>query len=161
MAATRYSVFRVDILSLAHERHEEAHNMIKFCLDLRECRKLKFTKSHFVHLIKKIVLTTDGRHFSLPDYSWAKDNTPCGHCDNCVRDPASVVQNDVTSEAMRVLAVARVLASRNTKFTAVQLAQTARGSGELAKPLNLAQEDKVTLSLLVRPNMVFLFCIFR
>ncbi|KAH9059765.1 P-loop containing nucleoside triphosphate hydrolase protein [Lactarius vividus] len=112
-------------------QQQDAHSMIKFCLDLTECRKMKFTK-----------------HFSSTDFSWAEDSTPCGHCDNCTRDPATVVQKDVTSEAKRVLTVARALASRNTNFTAARLAQTARGNDKLAKSLNLTREDQVTLSLL-------------
>ncbi|KAH8978842.1 P-loop containing nucleoside triphosphate hydrolase protein [Lactarius akahatsu] len=112
-------------------QQQDAHSMIKFCLDLTECRKMKFTK-----------------HFSSTDFSWAEDNTPCGHCDNCTRDPATVVQKDVTSEAKRVLTVARALASRNTNFTAVQLARTARGNDKLARSLNLTRGDQVTLSLL-------------
>ncbi|KAI9444014.1 ATP-dependent DNA helicase, partial [Lactarius indigo] len=112
-------------------QQQDAHNMIKFCLDLTGCRKMKFTE-----------------HFSSTDFSWAEDNTPCGHCDNCTRDPATVVQKDVTSEAKHVLAVAHALASRNTNFTAVQLARTARGNDKLFKSLDLAHGDQVTLSLL-------------
>ena len=104
-----------------------------------------------------VIRTNDDRHFSSTDFSWAEDNTPCGHCDNCLRDPATVVQRDVTSEAKHVLSIARALASRNTKVTAVQLARTARGNGDLAKQLNLARNDKVTLSTLVRRP----FCVFR
>ncbi|KAH9019603.1 P-loop containing nucleoside triphosphate hydrolase protein [Lactarius deliciosus] len=111
-------------------QQQDAHSMIKFCLDLTECRKMKFTK-----------------HFSSTDFYWAEDNTPCGHCDNCTRDPATVVQKDVTSEAKRVLTVAHALASRNTNFTAVQLARTARGNDKLARSLNLTRGDQVTLSL--------------
>ena len=74
------------------------------------------------------VVTLTDRHLSLlSDFSSEEDITPCGHCDNCIRDPALVVEKDVTSEAKRVLAVARALASRNTNFTALQLAETARG----------------------------------
>ncbi|KAI9462915.1 ATP-dependent DNA helicase [Lactarius psammicola] len=112
-------------------QQQEAYSMIKFCLDLKGCRKLMFRE-----------------HFSSTDFSWAEDNTPCGHCDNCIRDPASVIQRDVTPEAKRVLAVARALASRNTNFTAVQLARTARGNDKLARSLNLSRGDQVTLSLI-------------
>ncbi|KAN0134227.1 ATP-dependent DNA helicase [Lactarius tabidus] len=112
-------------------QQKEAHTMIEFCLDLKECRKLKFTK-----------------HFSSTDFSWTEDNTPCGHCDNCLRDPASVVEKDVTSEAKRVLAVAHALDARDTNFTVALLARTARGNSKLAKSLNLSRGDKVTLSLL-------------
>ncbi|KAF8270129.1 P-loop containing nucleoside triphosphate hydrolase protein [Lactarius quietus] len=115
--------------------------MIKFSLNLKECRKLQFTK----HVSSSV------QHFSSSDSPWAEDKTPCGHCDNCLRDPASVVEKDVTAEAKSVLAVARALASKNTKATAVQLARTARGNGELAKLLNITRGNKVTLSTHVCP----------
>jgi superfamily II DNA helicase RecQ len=101
---------------------------------------------------------SDDRHFSSTDFSWTEDNTPCGHCDNCLRDPASVVEKDVTSEAKRVLAVAHALDARDTNFTVAMLARTARGNSKLAKSLNLSRRDKVTLSLLVRrSSRVFFF----
>jgi hypothetical protein len=63
----------------------------------------------------------------------------------------SVIQSDVTLDAKRVLGVARALCSRKVKVTAAQLAQAVRGTGEKAKALQLAPEDQVTLSFLVRP----------
>jgi ATP-dependent DNA helicase Q1 len=89
------------------------------------------------------------RHFNVSE--WAEDSAPCGHCDNCTRDPTSIIQSDVTLDAKRVLAVARTLYSRKIKVTAAQLAQAARGTGEKAKALHLSPADQVTLSLLVRP----------
>jgi hypothetical protein len=89
------------------------------------------------------------RHFSGSEQP--EDNWPCGHCDNCTRDPTSVVQSDLTPDAKRVLGVARALSTQRVKVTAVQLAQAARGTGEKSKSLQLAPEDQVTLSLLVRP----------
>ncbi|KAI0302808.1 P-loop containing nucleoside triphosphate hydrolase protein, partial [Multifurca ochricompacta] len=104
----------------------QVHGMAKFCLDLQGCRKLEY--------------------FSSFDSTWAEDNSRCGHCDNCTRDPASVVQSDVTLDAKRVLAVARILHSRKIKVTAAQLALTTRGAGPQSKLLQLAPGDKVTLS---------------
>jgi ATP-dependent DNA helicase Q1 len=75
----------------------------------------------------------------------------CGHCDNCTRDPESVVERDVTIEAKCVLTVARTLHSTGENVTAAQLAQAARGSGTPNKTFQLTPGDKVTLSPLVRP----------
>lgn len=78
----------------------------------------------------------------------------CGHCDNCTRNPESVIERDVTIEAKRVLAVARALFSKKVDVTAAQLAQAARGSGSgvSKQSLQLAPGDKVTLSPLVGPS---------
>jgi superfamily II DNA helicase RecQ len=87
-------------------------------------------------------------YFSSSD--WAEDRMPCGHCDNCIRDPESVIERDVTPEAKRVLAVTRALRSAGHNVTTAQLAQAARGSGTLNRSLQLPGGDKVTLSPLVR-----------
>jgi len=80
----------------------------------------------------------------------------CGHCDNCTRDPASVIERDVTIEAKRVLAVTRALFSVKFDVTPAQLAQAVRGSGSgsaaTKKAYQLAPGDDVTLSPLVRPS---------
>lgn len=114
--------------------------------------KVRQARSKLYCPLKKSRDTDNGdRHFSSADFSWAEDNTPCGHCDNCLRDPSSIVEKDATSEGKRILSVARALTSQNINVTALQLARAARGIGELAKDVKFAQEDKVKLSLVVRP----------
>jgi len=103
------------------------NGMIKFCLDFKGCRKLVFAN-----------------YFSSSE--WAEDDARCGHCDNCTRDPKSVIESDVTPEAKRILAVARSLFSKDIKVTAAQLAQAARGNGSHAKLLQLNTGDTVKLS---------------
>ena len=97
--------------------------------------------------------STDYQNSYFSSSDWAEDRMQCGHCDNCTRDPASVIERDVTLEARHVLAVARALRSAGLKVTAAQLAQAARGSGTLNKSLQLPSDDKVTLSPLVRPAL--------
>jgi hypothetical protein len=91
-----------------------------------------------------ITLTLQNSYFSSSD--WADDNTRCGHCDNCTRDPTSVVETDVTLDAKRIIAVARVLHSKKIKMTAAQLAEAARGSGRHSKLLQLSPSDRTKLS---------------
>jgi hypothetical protein len=95
-----------------------------------------------------VELTNQNSYFSSSE--WAEDSTRCGHCDNCTRDPTTVIESDVTLEAKRVLAIARLLNSRKVKVTAAQLAQAARGSGPHVKLLQLNPGDRVTLSSHVR-----------
>jgi len=139
--------------SLAHDvwlMHSVVSGMIRFCLDFKGCRKLIFAK----HVSFRAVwfrfrhANTQNSYFSSSD--WAEDNTRCGHCDNCTRDPTSVIESDVTLEAKRVLAVARVLHSKKINVSAAQLAQAARGSGQHAKQLQLSPGDRLKLSSHVR-----------
>jgi len=91
-----------------------------------------------------IRLTHRNSYFSSSD--WAEDNTQCGHCDNCTRDPTSVIDNDVTLDAKRMLTIARDLYSRKINVTAAQLAEAARGVGRHAKLLQLSPSDRTKLS---------------
>jgi hypothetical protein len=91
-----------------------------------------------------ITLTLQNSYFSSSD--WAEDNTRCGHCDNCTRDPTSVLESDVKLDARRMLTVARDLHSKKIKVTAAQLAEAARGSGQHAKLLQLSPSDRTKLS---------------
>jgi hypothetical protein len=91
-----------------------------------------------------ITLTLQNSYFSSSE--WADDDARCGHCDNCTRDPTSVVESDVTLDAKRMLAVARALHSEKIKMTTAQLAEAARGSGPLAKRLQLSPSDRTKLS---------------
>jgi hypothetical protein len=91
-----------------------------------------------------ITLTLQNSYFSSSD--WAEDNTRCGHCDNCTRDPTSVIENDVTLDAKRMLTVAHALNSKKIKVTAAQLAEAARGAGGHAKLLQLSPSDQTKLS---------------
>lgn len=91
-----------------------------------------------------ITLTLQNSYFSSSD--WADDNTRCGHCDNCTRDPTSVVETDVTLDAKRIISVARVLHSKKIKMTAAQLAEAVRGSGRHSKLLQLSPGDRTKLS---------------
>ncbi|KAH9029421.1 P-loop containing nucleoside triphosphate hydrolase protein [Lactarius pseudohatsudake] len=114
-------------------QQQDAHSMIKFCLDLTECRKMKFTKHVSLLSTEKqtIVTLTTTTGISL------RQTSP---------GPKTTRRADIATT--RVLTVARALASRNTNFTAVQLARTARGNDKLARSLNLTRGDQVTLSLL-------------
>lgn len=127
--------------------HRVVSGMIKFCLDFKGCRKLVFAK-HVPLCAVWLTLTLQNSYFSSSD--WSEDNSRCGHCDNCTRDPTSVIESDVTLEAKRVLSITRLLHSKKIKVTAAQLAQAARGSGPHVKLLQLTPGDGVTLSYQVR-----------
>ncbi|KAI0316843.1 P-loop containing nucleoside triphosphate hydrolase protein [Amylostereum chailletii] len=115
---------------------KKIHDMLKFCIELRECRKLSFAK----------YFSASSR---LSFNVWSADGTdslePCGHCDNCTRDPTTVEDRDVTVDAWRLLKVAQT----GQKVTANQLAECVRGAGNLAKKLNLLTliDGKTELSI--------------
>lgn len=53
----------------------------------------------------------------------------CRHCDNCVRDPATIITKDVTLEAWRVLRTVRAVEQAGGKTTLAALADLVRGLG--------------------------------
>jgi ATP-dependent DNA helicase Q1 len=54
---------------------------------------------------------------------------PCGHCDNCTRDPDSISEQDVTLEAWQILRVAAAVAREGGRVTVGMLCDLARGNG--------------------------------
>ena len=140
-------------LASANTQGSQRHDQV--LLGLSRMPKTGVCKVRAINALDRLFRIDSADHqnsyFSSSD--WAEDRMECGHCDNCTRDPASVIERDVTLEAKRVLAVARALRSPGHKVTAAQLAQAARGSGTLNKSLPPPPGDKVTLSLLVRPAL--------
>jgi len=134
--------------------HRLVNGMIKFCLDFKGCRKLVFAKHVPICAVYPGFHDADRQNSYFSSSEWAEDDTRCGRCDNCTRDPKSVIESDVTPDAKRILAVARSLFSREIKATAAQLAQAARGHGNHAKLLQLDPGDTVKLSPLVGPSPI-------
>ena len=56
--------------------------------------------------------------------------TTCGICDNCTRDPASLITKDVSLEAWRILKVLTQVQSEGGRVTLVTLAELVRGLGK-------------------------------
>ncbi len=53
----------------------------------------------------------------------------CGICDNCTRDPASLITKDVTIEAWRILKVLTEVQREGGRVTLANLADLVRGLG--------------------------------
>ena len=90
--------------------------MVAYAQDLDTCRKILF-----------------GRYFStsasLPSKSWAEKEEPCGHCDNCTRDPTSIERKDVTVQAWKVCKVSQWVKSQDGRLTVSNLGDLVRGLG--------------------------------
>jgi ATP-dependent DNA helicase Q1 len=54
--------------------------------------------------------------------------TPCGHCDNCTRDPSTVETKDVTREAWQLFKIVQAVTSAGGNLTMSNLAHLARGN---------------------------------
>jgi ATP-dependent DNA helicase Q1 len=73
---------------------------------------------------------------SLPTDAWDDDGRgasgdvqACGHCDNCLRDPATFESLDVTVEVWRILRVCEAVCEQGGRVTVSGLAELVRGLG--------------------------------
>lgn len=65
--------------------------------------------------------------------AWTEDSkdslTPCGHCDNCTRDPSTVENKDVTLDAWRILQHMKAFDASKVKVSMGELVTASRGLG--------------------------------
>ena len=114
--------------------------MLRFAQDLRTCRKIAFANVRGRWLISE--RRTERQYFSasssLSAAAWDSADTlaasggaitPCGICDNCTRDPASVTVRNVTVEAWKTLKVIEAVVRKGGRATLANLADLVRGLG--------------------------------
>lgn len=137
--------------------------MVQFAQDVLECRKIQFIRYAFrlktgqSHNIYAVPLITSmscfpSSYFSSIEYvavnSWTQDSkdslTPCGHCDNCTRDPSTVENKDVTLDAWRVLQKMKALDGSKVKATMNELVEAARGLGGAGSKAKKVRVDSVS-----------------
>ncbi|ORY27061.1 P-loop containing nucleoside triphosphate hydrolase protein [Naematelia encephala] len=101
--------------------------MLRFAEDLRTCRKVAFAKyfSHSAHLSASAWDHSE----TLGSSSTSSAISVCGICDNCTREPDSIVTMDVTLDAWRVLKVLQVVQREQGRLTIASLADLVRGLG--------------------------------
>nr|XP_019008636.1 ATP-dependent DNA helicase [Kwoniella pini CBS 10737]OCF47417.1 ATP-dependent DNA helicase [Kwoniella pini CBS 10737] len=99
--------------------------MLKFAQDLKTCRKVAFAKyfSASAHL--------SASAWDAPDTLSSSSGTTstCGICDNCTRNPGSIISKDVTIEAWKILKVTRAVQTEQGRVTLTNLSDLARGLG--------------------------------
>nr|XP_018265542.1 ATP-dependent DNA helicase [Kwoniella dejecticola CBS 10117]OBR87700.1 ATP-dependent DNA helicase [Kwoniella dejecticola CBS 10117] len=99
--------------------------MLKFAQDLETCRKVAFARyfSASAHL--------SASAWDAPDTLSSSSGTTskCGICDNCTREPDSIVTKDVSVEAWRILKVAQYVQSEHGRVTLANLSDLVRGLG--------------------------------
>lgn len=100
-----------------------ACEVLRYAQDMSECRKVLFAKYFSASA-------------SLDLSAWSTDGTAaldrCGHCDNCVRDPATYKHDDETLGAWQVLKIAEEVFNLKGNVTIAGLAALA-GGGRQAK----------------------------
>ncbi|CED83625.1 atp-dependent dna helicase [Phaffia rhodozyma] len=98
------------------ESQGKLYDMVAFAQDLETCRKILF-----------------GRYFStsasLPSSAWSEREEACGHCDNCTRDPETIIQQIVTEESWKICRVATSVHQAEGRVTVSKLADLVRGLG--------------------------------
>jgi ATP-dependent DNA helicase Q1 len=113
--------------------------MLKFAQDLKTCRKIAFARvgPH------SFCAWTDEQYFStsaqLSTNAWDHGDTlsgnnsgsvaSCGSCDNCLRDPSSIITKDVTLETWRILKVVKEVERNSGRATLSNVSDLVRGLG--------------------------------
>lgn len=96
---------------------EKLYEVVRFAEDKRTCRKILFAR-YFANA-----------YDSSQSYDADEANTPCGHCDNCQRDPATVSTLDITEQAYRALRAIEAATAQRGTLTLPQAADLVRGNG--------------------------------
>ncbi|GAA5873316.1 hypothetical protein JCM3774_005939 [Rhodotorula dairenensis] len=96
---------------------EKLYEVVRFAEDKRTCRKVLFAR-YFANA-----------YDSSQAYDANDADMPCGTCDNCVRDPATVSVLDVTEQAYRALRVIEAATAQRGTLTLPQAADLVRGNG--------------------------------
>ncbi|WWD07841.1 hypothetical protein V865_005947 [Kwoniella europaea PYCC6329] len=99
--------------------------MLRFAQDLKTCRKVAFAKyfSASAHL--------SASAWDAPDAlsSSSGSTSTCEICDNCLRDPSSIITKDVTAETWKILKVAQYVQNEGGRVTLANLSDLVRGLG--------------------------------
>lgn len=85
-------------------------------------------------------------------------DTPCGKCDNCVRDEDELVKRDITKEVKTVVLLSQALKQARERVTMLKLIQLWRGRGlSAAKVASIKEDPDVNIPVDTRfSNMVCL-----
>ncbi|GAA6054988.1 hypothetical protein JCM3770_000480 [Rhodotorula araucariae] len=115
--ASRLSTLTYDTFQTGGK--EKLYEVIRFAEDKKTCRKILFAR-YFQSTYDT------GTAFDAADDD---GDDPCGQCDNCLRDPATVSSLAVSLAAYRALRVISAAAAQRGTLTLPQAADLVRGNG--------------------------------
>ncbi|KAI9608934.1 hypothetical protein H4Q26_005128 [Puccinia striiformis f. sp. tritici PST-130] len=90
--------------------------MTRFATEIERCRSLLFAE---------YFNTSHSASDSILPFS----QEPCGHCDNCKREPADIKHADLTVEALKICDVVSHVNKMGGRVTLIQLGDLVRGIG--------------------------------
>ncbi|GAA5929160.1 hypothetical protein JCM10213_005000 [Rhodosporidiobolus nylandii] len=96
---------------------EKLYDVVRFAEDKTTCRKVLFSR-YFTSAYES------GKAFDAEN-----GDSPCGHCDNCQRDPSTVSCLDITLHAYRALRIVSAATEQRGTLTLPQAADLVRGLG--------------------------------
>lgn len=94
------------------------YQILDYAEDLSTCRKLLFS-SYFA--------STHANKSAFEPGTTADD--PCGHCDNCLRSPATFSAVSVSQEVYKTLRLVAAAEEQNATLTLLQASDLVRGLG--------------------------------
>ncbi|KPV77044.1 uncharacterized protein RHOBADRAFT_34512, partial [Rhodotorula graminis WP1] len=115
--ASRLSTLTYDTFSSGGK--EKLYEVIEYAEDKKTCRKVLFAR-YFASTYDA------GTAFDADDED---GDAPCGQCDNCLRDPATVSTVDVSLSAYRALRIISAATAQRGTLTLPQAADLVRGNG--------------------------------
>ncbi|GAA5996911.1 RecQ family ATP-dependent DNA helicase [Rhodotorula paludigena] len=114
--ASRLSTLTYDTFQTGGK--EKLYEVIRFAEDKSTCRKVLFARY--------FATTYDaGTAFEEGDDA----ESPCGQCDNCLRDPSTVCTLEVSLDAYRALRIISATTAQRGTLTLPQAADLVRGNG--------------------------------
>ncbi|GAA5918772.1 hypothetical protein JCM6882_006807 [Rhodosporidiobolus microsporus] len=96
---------------------EKLYSVVRFAEDKRTCRKILFSR-YFT------TAYDSGKAFDAEG-----GEQPCGHCDNCLRDPSTISTTDISLPAYRALRLIEAATTSRGTLTLPQAADLVRGNG--------------------------------
>ncbi|CAO3645808.1 unnamed protein product [Cunninghamella blakesleeana] len=98
--------------------------MVQYAQDYTTCRKIFFEKYFSVNPTNSSI--------SEEDHQLVNETTPdipCGNCDNCTRNPDTVIEEDISEETVTLVNILKKLAELNERVTMIKLIQTWKARG--------------------------------
>ncbi|WVN90067.1 uncharacterized protein L203_105302 [Cryptococcus depauperatus CBS 7841] len=102
--------------------------MLRFAQDLTTCRKVAFAK--YFHASSSLSASAwDQPPTSSSPSASSHSNTICKICDNCLRQPHTIITRDVTFDSWKILRIAQTITANGGRVTLQSFCNLVRGLG--------------------------------
>lgn len=117
--------------------------IVRYAQEYTTCRKIFFEKYFFLES-GNLQFQDQGNNDDDSNtllVNQTTPDTPCGICDNCVRDRSTVVMYDISTEAVTLVTILRALKGLNNRVTLLKLMDIWKGKGLKALHLDHLKQN--------------------